>query len=739
LIRNSATQAEQTGSYFRDGGGDRSAAEITPLQAALNYKWFILLFAIALTAFAWLVLKQMPVRYSATASVMIDARKLQLTDAASMVRDPTPDLDRLRTFMEQLKSPAVARVVVDQLDLVHQPEYCVKTSTLERLTKQIDAIRGVPDTAAAPVCDVSRDDAVEHLLGNVSGSNDGRSYIIKVSAEASTAQLAAAIANTYSAAFVADQRRQLSDTTDQASAWLTSYLKSLRAQVLAADAAVEAYQSSNQLTPIRGETVTAQRLSELNTQLTEVTGDLVNKQAALRQMQSGSGQLSGSAPAVLASPTIQALVTRLADLTTTEAELRARFGENYPSVVATAQQINRLQQAIRTESGKVVGGLSAEVAALSARKTELTAAVQALQSDNGVQGTNNIRLQALQREADTDRKLYEQLETRLHEVDAERHMQWPESSVAVAARPPMFPSFPRTSMTLTGVFIVALGIGTGIAFALSMLARKFRDVNQVEGETGVRVLGLFPQPPRRALAKEMVLSRPGSLEAETVHFTLANLIRGRDAMRPNSGWVVMVTSALPGEGKSSLAAALGHAAVRLGMSAALLQGDVRSVAPRRPGKTEAGGPEMLEPLMSPNLQVSQSLSKTAVDRSYLHVVPLRSFLPQAQRLAGSAEIAAVIRNLQSQFEMVIIDTPPILAVPDALSLAPMVDDTVLVVDWRKTPRRSVMATVKVLMRANMEITGIVLSKVSLRQFARQSTSEGLYARAYKGHSMAAGD
>jgi hypothetical protein len=69
----------------------------------------------------------------------------------------------------------------------------------------------------------------------------------------------------------------------------------------------------------------------------------------------------------------------------------------------------------------------------------------------------------------------------------------------------------------------------------------------------------------------------------------------------------------------------------------------------------------------------------------------------------------------------------------------MVDDTVLVVDWRKTPRRSVMATVKVLMRANMEITGIVLSKVSLRQFARQSTSEGLYARAYKGHSMAAGD
>ncbi len=735
LIRAPGSQSDLSTTLYRESALERPSVEITPLQAALRHKWFILVFATVIATLAGFAFAQLPVTYTASTSLMVDARKLRVTDGASIMSDPALDIEQLHTVMEQLRSPRVGEDVVRQLDLQHNPSFCAKTDYLQRLQASIAALFGKPIAAPPVTCDMTVAQATDKLLAAVSSTNDGKSYIIKLNADASSPELATQIANAYAQAFVVEQRRQVNDTTDQASAWLTTYLATLRQQVEAADVAVETFQRQNQLTPLRqGETVITQRLGDLNAQLGDVTGQLAQKETALRQAQTSGNNISASSPAVLASPVIQGLIQRQADLQAQQAELSARFGDNYPSVQAANGQLGRLRQAIRIEVGKVAAGLNEEVSALTARKAQLAAQVQSLQSESGVQGGANVRLQSLVREAESERKLYESLQTRLHEVDAEQHMQWPESNVVVAARPPLAPSFPRLKMMITGVFLVAVGIGAAIAFAISMMASTFRDVEQVEGETGVRVLGLFPQPPRRATAREMVTSRPGSLEAETVHYTLANLIRGRDTMRQSGGgWVVMVSSALPGEGKSSFAAALGQAAVRLGMSAAVLEGDVRRDAVRE-YRGNHGDPDVVAPLSTGEQTGGQAVSKV-VDRSFLHVLSLRSLIPGVHRLTGSSEIATIIRNLQAQYELVIIDTPPVLAFPDALSLAPLVDDTLLVVDWRKTPRRLVMATVKVLMRANMEITGIVLSKVNLRNFARQRTSEGLYARGYKGHSI----
>jgi Mrp family chromosome partitioning ATPase len=134
-------------------------------------------------------------------------------------------------------------------------------------------------------------------------------------------------------------------------------------------------------------------------------------------------------------------------------------------------------------------------------------------------------------------------------------------------------------------------------------------------------------------------------------------------------------------------------------------------------------------------RTDQAGAKPEIDKSRLHIMPIRSFVGDADRLVASPGVSAVVQTLRSQYDLILIDTPPILAVPDALTLAPLIDDTVLVVDWRKTPRRSVAATVRVLLRANIRITGIVLSKVNLRQFARLSTSEGFYARGYAGSEL----
>lgn len=721
---------------------EQNSYEISPLQAALSYKWRILCFAVVITAVAGVVVKQLPVRYTSAASVLIDARKMQVIDAQSVLSTPALDLDRLRTYMEQLRSTAVTQAVVEQLDLTHDPAYCPVPSLLDKVQSAVTArIAPYMHWSVSPVestvCDISVEAATEHLLTAVTGSNDNRSYIIKISADASTPERAAQIANTYARAYVDSLRRQTNDAAEQADAWLTSYLSNLRTQTQAADAAVEKFRRQNQLTPVRGETVVAQRLVELNTELSAATSALAEKQAALSQVQSAvsSGLGAASAPAVLASPVIQRLIDKQTELQANEADLRSRYGSSYPAVQAAAAQSERMRRTLQLEIGKVTQGLADEVAALTARKASLTATVQGLQSATGEQGTASVRLQELERDAETEHKLYESMLTRLHEVDAERHMQWPDASVAVEARPAPTPSFPRTKMILTGIFMVALGVGAGIAFAMSQVSRVFRDVGHVEGETGARVLGLFPLPPRRSSPKGMVRDQPGSIEAETVFFALANLLSTRKAAKATEGWVVMVTSALAGEGKSSCAAALGYSAVRAGMSVALLECDVRSPGTGQwlAAKTAANEGRDLGPTSL--TKADPNTPKPEIDKSTLHIMPIRSFVGDADRLVASPEVTAVVRNLRSQYDLVLIDTPPILAVPDALTLAPLIDDTVLVVDWRKTPRRSVAATVRVLLRANILITGIVLSKVNLRQFARLSTSEGYYARGYAGSEL----
>jgi uncharacterized protein involved in exopolysaccharide biosynthesis/Mrp family chromosome partitioning ATPase len=668
---------------------------------------------------------------------------MQVIDAQSVLSTPTLDMDRLRSYMEQLRSTAVTQAVVEQLDLTHEPAYCPHPSVFDKIQTEVMS-RVAPylhiSFTPSPVrdCNLTTEEATEHLLGAVSGSNDSRSYIIRISAEASTAVRAAQIANTYARAYVESLRRQTSDAAEQADSWLTTYLNNLRIQTQAADAAVERFRRQNQLTPVRGETVIAQRLSELNSQLTVATSALAEKQAALAQVQAASapgGLGTASAPAVLASPVIQHLIDKQTELQSTEADLRSRFGGSYPAVQAAAAQSEKVRRTLQLEIGKVTQGLADEVAALTARKASLAATVQSLQSATGEQGTAGVRLQELQRDADTEHKLYESMLTRLHEVDAERHMQWPDASVVVEARPPLVPSFPRTSMIVTGVFMVALGIGAGIAFALSQVSRVFRDVRHVEGETGARVLGLFPLPPPRSSPKGMVRDQPGSIEAETVFFALTNLLSARKAARVAEGWVVMVTSAVAGEGKSSCAAALGYSAVRAGMSVALLECDVRSPSTGQWLAAKTSVTEMREPSVSSVTRADSIGAKADIDKSSLHIMPIRSFVGDADRLVASPEVSAVVRTLRTKYDLVLIDTPPILAVPDALTLAPLVDDTVLVVNWQKTPRRSVAATVRVLLRANIRVTGIILSKVNLRQFARLSTSEGYYARGYAGSEL----
>jgi succinoglycan biosynthesis transport protein ExoP len=702
------------------GGAAAGAGEPTLLRIVLRQKWKILAFAVAMCGLALLVIRVLPVRYTATAAVALDARQLQVLASAQVMSVPQLDLDRLRTQMEGFHSPRIAEAVVQQLDLTRNPSFCPPpapdwTGWLSR--------RAEPSAVPA-ACNISPEKAAKQLAAMVSVTNDGRSYIVWVQAEAGDPQLAATIANAYARAYVTEQRNTNSADMQLADDWLGAYLAKLREQTQGADAAVARYREQHHLTPLRGETVVTQSLAELNTQLTLATSALADKQSLLRQVQGlahGGAGLDASAPA-LASPVIQNLLEKEATLGASQADLESRYGAAYPQVKAGAAQIGRLRQQIHAEVTKAVSGLTGEVAALTARKAALAANVQYLQEHAAQQNHEDVQLQELKRDADADRQLYQTMLIRLKEIDAEQGMQRADAHLVVEARPPDLASFPRVKMMLAGAFLAALGIGSGIAVGGSLLSRRFRDVDQVELETGLPVLGLFPRPDRRSVAHDMVVDRPMSLEAEALHAILIGLSRRNADEASPRGHTIMVVSALPGEGKSSFALALGRSAASASLSVALLDCDLRLPSLRRlvcGSEPESGD------------------VKTVDARSGLHVIRIASAVRNPHHLLAQG-LGVVVDRLRAQYDLIILDTPPVLAVPDALTLGPLADDVLLLASWQETPRSVVGAAVERMRRNAIDISGIVLTKVDLRTFKRAGGGHGYYATQYRGHADASG-
>jgi Mrp family chromosome partitioning ATPase len=308
----------------------------------------------------------------------------------------------------------------------------------------------------------------------------------------------------------------------------------------------------------------------------------------------------------------------------------------------------------------------------------------------------------------------------------------------VEALPPDFPSYPRKQMMVAGMFLASAGVGVGLAFARELMSRRFRDTEQVEGEVGLPVIGIFAR--RRRAPQDTVIDQPMSVEAEAVHSVLTHLV-GRPM--PNGapmGRVVMVTSALPGEGKSCFTVALGRSAVRAGLTAFVLDCDLRRPMVERliSGGPRAGAVVLPEQDERDTAElIAEVMRHAGVDeRSALRHLSLAGYVNNPHGLMAWPGLPGMLKYLRSRYDVVLLDTPPVLAVSDALKLGSLADRVVLLIDWSGTPRQAVTAAVRLLLRAHIAVTGLVMAKVDLRRYARSNAGEGFYLRHYRGYQRA---
>jgi capsular exopolysaccharide synthesis family protein len=435
------------------------------------------------------------------------------------------------------------------------------------------------------------------------------------------------------------------------------------------------------------------------------------------------------------------MVTKLraqyADIAKNEADLTSKYGPRHPQVANVRAQLKDTQRLINEEIGRIVQGTAHDYDVAKSREASLQDSFDKLQGVSSTSGQAVVRLHELQREAEANRTLYESYLARSKETTAQESLEMPDSRIVSFASIPLKPSAPKTMLILGFAILLGLGGGTVLAFLTDYLDGRIKTLEQAEEISGVPALAALPSISSRELAgrakrgrtelgsydprtmrllpaalqpplMRYAIEEPGTFFAEAIRAVRLAIQRAR---KIDTVKVVLVTSGLESEGKTTFAGNLALSFATLGIKTLLIDGDLRN-----PGLTRAVSPNADAGL----LQVATgevSLERAILlDRSTgLSILPSPAIkdVDAITELMFSEQIVEILDRLKSHYELIIIDSPPLIPLVDGRALAELADRILLAMAWNQTPREVVAHTMELLAPVHDRILGTVLTQVDL--------------------------
>ncbi len=704
---------------------------------------------LVLTTIAVLVVFNLKPKYTADTALLLDTRKTNVIDLQAVVSGLQPEAAAVRSEIDVLRSRQLIEKVIEKLGLVGNPDFNTELkgdkgdvwSSLAKFRRsaldwlaEIGVIRPPARVALTPAEQQQQTlmRLTDKLLDHLAIGNDTRSYTIKLSYTDENPELATQIVNTVADLYLVDQLEAKFDATKRANAWLSQQVAELRTQVNAAEQAVQTYRDQHKLTAadVKGTTITTQQLGELNSQLVLANADLAQKEARLRQFQEAmkKGTVEADAPEVLNSPLITQLRAQETEVVRKEADLSASFGPRHPAIINVRAELRDVRRQIAQEINKIVGNLAQDVQVARIRVQSLQQNLAELQKNASKSNDATVKLHELEREAQASRALYESFLTRFKETSQEEDIQQPDARVIARADVPVDPSFPNKKLFIALALLGSALIGIVIAVIAERLDNGFRAAEQVESMTGVVGLGMIPMISGRGLLRkpeDTVLRQPSSAFAESIRSVRTAILYANVDKPPR---VLLVTSAVPEEGKSLISVSLARSAAKAGQKVLLIDADLRrpKIAAMLKGRSDATLPELFAGKIAPE-EVLNRDAESGVDFICAH-----AGMPNPQDLLGSQHMRDFVRSISQHYDMVVIDSPPVLAASDSLVLSRIVDATIFIVRWEKTPRQVVLGALKQIQTVGGQIAGVVLSRVNVRKHARFGYGDhGYYYGTYK--------
>ncbi|HEY8596113.1 MAG TPA: Wzz/FepE/Etk N-terminal domain-containing protein [Devosiaceae bacterium] len=677
-----------------------------------------LLLVIGVTGIA--VLSLTPI-YSASTLVLVDPSHKDLLDPQANMMGQSADNARVDSEVEIVKSDSVLMDVVKNLKLVDDDEFGPKIGLRDQILARMHI-----KTAAAPDADAALRQVLDGLGRATSVRRIGLTYLISIEARSRSPQKAARIANAIATAYIANQLDSKIDSALASRDVLQKRIAQASAAIVNSEKAFDAYLADNidKITQETGRT----DIADMRDQLEQANATLANAQ-----------QVASSLDADLKRKDWGAVATQLkSDVAAKlEAQRESLVDGMRKAVAGSAEsqslhaQLARIEQQLSTQASTELKTLQQSVTDSDGRATDLRQKIRTTVMNSNLPPEVLSHIYELQQGSEVARSQYQTLLTRLKDVEAQADLQVADSRVVSPALPPNVAAFPNTRLILVMSALTALGLGVGLAFLYEHYIGGFTSEGQVEAVLHTRVVSAIPRlrsAPRDADGEALVsvadlmTTQPLSVFSEAIRRVRAaidQIVRHRPGITPDKrqGLVIMVSSAAPGDGKTTLALAMARAYALSGRRTLLIDGDLRKPTIHHQIGTQSSSGLIDYLTKAPDSEyLANILSRDESTGVSVILGARRSDMPTDQLVSGSA-FARLLQQAREHFDYIVIDTPPVGPVVDALYMAQYADVVAFIVRWASTAQaeaRNALSSLQAAMRPDAQCVAV------LNQQERQS-------------------
>ncbi|MDF1721306.1 MAG: polysaccharide biosynthesis tyrosine autokinase [Minwuia sp.] len=751
--------------FMAQSGNDQSLISFRHVFGVIwRRKFIIVAIMMLMTAIAYYwVTTRIPL-YVASAEVEIGIQDQRVVNIQDVLQQGQQDFYFNETQAAIISSSFAAEEVAERLGLFDDPSALwwgdqnkasllgsVKAAIKSVLPDPVvDGVRGALNTlrggsqespqvsvlesmTAEERADFERQSIVKGLLGNLGVDPSERARTISISFVSDKPAFAREVANAFAEVYVDSTRTEKSEATSNASSFLGGEAESLKSAYLASEKALEQFRRDNGVVDYRNQTTLLQeQLAELTRQrfeARELEAEAAARVSQVKRLLSEGADGIESVTAVLDSTLIVRLREQETEVLREIAELRTQLREQHPRLQLKRAELQDLQSAIRSEITKIVVALDNKLELTRIKTENLNTEIEALALQVAEQTDSEVTLRSLESERNAAKQLYDTILSRFKEVDLqERSPQQASARVINSASTPLEPSFPRRSLTIAAALVGSAILGVLVVFLIEYMDTGFRSLQQLQQLAYVPALGLVPRlsilDGRRSTPEDFVIDEPNSLYSEAIRTIRTSLMLSSVDQRPRS---VMFTSSVPAEGKTSTAVSVARASAKAGQRTILIDCDLRK-------------PSVNESLGVPNGKgVAEILTgATEIDdaveidlKSGLHYITAGAKVPNPPDALGSNAMRQLIEELTRRYDLVVLDTPPVLPVSDALVLLRHVDKSVFLVRWGSTRREAVLAGIRQVQEANGDLAGVVMTRVDIRRHQKYNYSDSYYY--YRGY------
>lgn len=712
-------------------GSNQAREEVIDLRkyfAVINRaKWRILLLAILVAALTVFVVLNMKPLFSSKATLLIEAQQAKAVKIEEVYGINSMQQEYYLTQFEILKSRSIAETVIDRLQLAEHPDFIPEPSLTSMLKEQLPFLPA--ETAAMSPEDKAaraKEKLIEKFVGRLSIEPVRKTQLVNITFESHDAKLAAAVANAVGDAYIESQLEAKMGITQKANTWLGGRLGELRLRLDQSEQALQEFRIREGLIDVAGvRSLGSQELERLGTEITVARAKKAQVDGFIRVIsQYGSDKIDRieSLPEITAHPGVQNVKREQVTAERKVSELSKIYGPKHPKLLAAKSELASVQDNLREQIRKLIAGIESEAQTATQNLNSLEAEMSRAKVQYQDLSGKETEYQRLQREVETNRQLFDTFMARQKETEVAGDFNSAIARFTDRAMPATDPFKPKRKLIVVLAFIAALGFGVIVAFVMESLNDTIKTNQDIEQLLQQRALGMLPSVPGKMADTERnkLFFDPEQRQFSEAVRSIRTSISLLAIDKPLQ--VIEVTSSIPEEGKSTVSSNIAFAYAQL-EKVLLIDADMR-----KPTVAKRFGLPAFQPGLANYLAETESLAdcivtdeKSGVDILAAGAIPLNPL-----ELLSNPRFEALLTELKSRYSKIIIDTPPVHAVSDALVLSRFADAVVVVVKADHTRSGLIQLSLSKLVTAHAKVFGVVLNDLDMKKAEKYYGSYGYY-------------